>query len=57
MENLVIWMSYGYFSFYIAGNFIGFDGNNLKAIALLGLSLGCVSEITGKSILKLISNK
>ncbi len=57
MENLVIWMSYGYFSFYFAGNFIGVEGNNLKALALVGLSLGCITEITGKSIIRLITNK
>jgi hypothetical protein len=57
MENLIIWMSYGYGSFYFFGDFIGLRDNNLKYMALLGLSLGCVREISGKNLMYLLFKK
>jgi hypothetical protein len=54
MEDLVLWISYGYFSFYFAGSFIGLKDNSLKGAALFGLSLGCISNFTGKSIVELL---
>jgi len=54
MEDLVIWMTYGFTSFYFAGSFIGFKGMNLKYIALLGLGIGCLRECTGRSPLDLL---
>jgi hypothetical protein len=50
-------MSYGYFSFYITGDFIGLRDINLKTFALIGLGLGCITELTGKNIVQLISRK
>jgi hypothetical protein len=55
--DLVIWMSYGFFSFYASGNFIGLRNTNLKTFALLGLGLGCITELTGKNIIQLIFKK
>ena len=55
--DLVLWMSYGYFSFYITGDFIGLRSTNLKTFALLGLGLGCITELTGKNIIQLIFKK
>ena len=55
--DIVIWMTYGFFSFYVAGDFIGLRNTNLKAFALIGLGLGCITELTGKNITQLISRK
>lgn len=54
MEDLAIWMSYGYFSFYFAGSFLGLKDDRLKCAALVGLSLGCITNFTGKSIVDLL---
>ncbi len=54
MEDLIIWMTFGFLSFYSAGSFIGFKESSLKNIALLGLSLGCLREYTGRSPLALL---
>jgi hypothetical protein len=54
MENLVIWMSYGFFSFYSAGSFIGFKDIHLKNVALIGLGLGCLREFSGRTPLALL---
>jgi hypothetical protein len=35
--DIVIWMTYGFFSFYVAGDFIGLRNTNLKAFALRNL--------------------
>jgi hypothetical protein len=50
-------MSYGFFSFYAAGDFIGLRNTNLKTFALVGLGLGCITELTGKNIIQLIFKK
>ena len=55
--DIVLWMSYGFFSFYATGDFIGLRDTNLKTFALIGLGLGCIQEITGKNIVQLISRK
>ena len=55
--DLVIWMGYGFFSFYITGDFIGVRDQNLKAFALVGLGLGCVRELTGKNLVDLVFRK
>ena len=52
--DLVIWMSYGFISFYVVGDFIGLRNTNLKTFALVGLGLGCIRELTGKNIIDLI---
>jgi len=52
--DLVIWMSYGFLSFYATGDFIGLRHQNLKSFALIGLGLGCIRELTGKNIISLI---
>lgn len=57
MEDLIIWMSYGYGSFYFFGSFIGLEYDNLKYMALLGLGLGCVRDISGKSLMNLLFKK
>jgi len=57
MEDLVIWMTFGFFSFYSAGSFIGFKDTSLKNVALIGLGLGCFREFTGKSPLDWLFNK
>ena len=43
--ELVIWMGYGFYSFYVAGDVIGLSDTNLKTFALVGLGLGCVREL------------
>ena len=55
--ELVLWMAYGFYSFYAAGDFIGLRDTNAKTFALIGLGLGCLRELTGKSIVDLISRK
>lgn len=50
---MVFWMSYGFFSFYATGSFIGFTGNNLKTIALVGLGLGVIRHLTSKDLIYL----
>ena len=55
--ELVIWMGYGFYSFYLAGDFIGLSNENLKTFALLGLGLGCVREFSGKSLIDLVFRK
>jgi hypothetical protein len=55
--DLAIWMTYGFVSFYATGNFIGLRDTNLKTFALIGLGLGCITELTGKNIVQLISRK
>ena len=55
--ELVYWMTYGFISFYSVGDFIGLRHTNLKTFALIGLGLGCISELTGKNIVQLISRK
>lgn len=57
MEDLVFWMSYGFFSFYFAGRFLGIRDNNLKNVALCGLALGGLRDYTGKDIIYLFSKK
>ena len=57
MEDLIIWMSYGFASFYFAGRFLGIRDNNLKNIALFGLALGGLRDYTGKDIIYLFSKK
>ena len=57
MENLILCMSYGFFSFYLTGSFIGFTDTNLQSVALFGLALGCLREFTGKTLLELLFNK
>lgn len=52
--DLVIWMIYGFASFYAAGDFIGLRNTNLKTFALVGLGLGCIRELTGKNIIQFI---
>ena len=49
MEDLIIWMTFGFTSFYLAGSFIGFKDTSLKNVALIGLGLGCLRECTGRS--------
>jgi hypothetical protein len=55
--DLVLWMGYGFFSFYAAGDLIGLRDTNLKTFALVGLGIGCLSEITGKSLVELVFKK
>jgi len=55
--ELVIWMGYGFYSFYVAGDVIGLRDTNLKTFALLGLGLGCLRELSGKSLLDLVFKK
>ena len=54
MEDLIFWLGYGYFSFYLAGSFIGLRDNNLQYAAFVGLTLGGLRELTGKNILDLL---
>ena len=51
MEDILFWMGYGFSSFYLAGSFIGLRDNNLQYVAFVGLTLGCLRELTGKNIL------
>ena len=51
--DLVIWMTYGFTSFYAAGDFIGLREQNLKTFALFGLGLGCIRELTGRNLIQL----
>jgi hypothetical protein len=55
--DIVFWMTYGFFSFYTSGSFLGLRDTNLKTFALIGLGLGCITELTGKNIVELISRK
>lgn len=50
-------MGYGFYSFYAFGNVIGFQDTNLKTFALFGLGLGCLRELTGKSLIELVFRK
>jgi len=50
-------MTYGFFSFYATGDFIGLRDTNLKTFALVGLTLGCITELTGQKIVQLISRE
>ena len=52
--DLIISMAYGFWSFYFAGDFIGLRDTNLKTFALLGLGLGFLRELTGKTVIELI---
>jgi len=54
MEDLVIWMTYGFTSFYFAGSFLGFKDTSLKNVALIGLGLGCLREFSGYTPLALV---
>ena len=54
MSDLVMWLTYGFGTFYFTGDFIGLKGQNLKMFALLGLTLGGVRELTGKSLVNLL---
>jgi hypothetical protein len=55
--DLVFWMAYGFGTFYYTGDLIGFKNQDLKAFALFGLSLGCLREYTGRSIIDLLRRK
>jgi len=57
MEDLIIWMSYGFASFYFAGRFLGLRDNNLKTTAIVGLVLGGIRDFTGKDIIYLFIKK
>jgi len=57
MEDLIIWMSYGFFSFYFTSRFLGLRDDNLKNVALVGLTLGAIRDFTGKDIIYLFSKK
>jgi hypothetical protein len=52
--DLVLWMAYGFGTFYFTGDLIGLKNQDLKAFALVGLSLGCLREYTGRSIIELL---
>lgn len=55
--DIVLWMGYGFFSFYTAGDLIGLRDTNLKTFALIGLLAGCVRDLTGKSPIELVFKK
>jgi len=57
MEDLVFYMTYGFFSFYFAGRFLGLRDDNLKNVALLGLALGGVRDFTGKTFIQFYFHK
>jgi hypothetical protein len=57
MEDLVFWLSYGGFSFYLVGSFIGFRNNSLQNVALFGLVCGGVRCFTGKPLTDLFFKK
>ena len=52
--DILFLASYGFFSFYLSGDFIGLRDNNLKTFALVGLTLGCVRDLTGKNLIQLL---